>query len=211
MAEPNPSFLVNVLFILFRAPDFGQLEAGYYTSIFGFLNIVTRPAGGLFGDLIYRKYGVPGKKYLTLFLAGGQGLISIGIGAYIQNNTSGTYVAATGASTGRRPDLSTVMGLVALLAIFNEMANGANFALVPHCNARSNGVVTGLVGACGSAGGIFFALVFRFHGSTLRTLGMPFYICGGIIVVRPPLQACFQLMFAKGLNLLVAPIKVPKW
>jgi NNP family nitrate/nitrite transporter-like MFS transporter len=97
------------------------------------LNLVTRPAGGWFGDLIYRRFGVPGKKYLTLFLAGTQGLVSIGIGAYIQNNTDGTYVAATGAHTGNRPQLPTLMGLVALLAVLNEMANGANFALVPHC------------------------------------------------------------------------------
>jgi hypothetical protein len=34
----------------------------------------------------------------------------------------------------------------------SEMGNGANFALVPHCNAHNNGVMSGLVGAMGNAG-----------------------------------------------------------
>ena len=35
----------------------------------------------------------------------------------------------------KRPDLATVIGVMVILALFNEMGNGANFALVPHCNA----------------------------------------------------------------------------
>ncbi len=35
----------------------------------------------------------------------------------------------------KRPDLTTVIGVMVILALFNEMGNGANFALVPHCNA----------------------------------------------------------------------------
>lgn len=52
------------------------------------------------------------------------------------------------------------MGLIALMAIFCEMANGANFSLVPHCNPFNNGVMSGLVGGFGNLGGIFFALIF---------------------------------------------------
>ncbi|KAJ7215113.1 major facilitator superfamily domain-containing protein [Mycena haematopus] len=58
----------NVLFTVFkqRITGFDQNRAGYYTSIFGFLNLVTRPFGGYLGDVVYRKYGTKGKKYLTL-------------------------------------------------------------------------------------------------------------------------------------------------
>jgi len=190
------SFLVNVLFRLYRAPDFSQLEAGFYTSIFGFLNIVTRPAGGILGDQIYKRFGVPGKKYLTLFCGLAQGLLSIGIGFYIINNTTGTYGATLAQDTGSRPDLATLMALVSLMAIFNEAGNGANFALVPHCNPYSNGVVTGIVGASGNIGGILFALIFRFKGVGLLNLGRPFWICGVIHV---------------GVNILLAFIPVPRW
>jgi len=186
------SFLVNYLFGLFQSPTFTQLQAGYYTSTFGFLNFVTRPAGGLIGDLIYRKYGVPGKKYWMLFNAGAQGLVSIGLGVYIQANTT----AGTVASGASRPELSVIMGLVSLLAIFNEMANGANFALVPHCNPYSNGVVSGLVGGFGNIGGIIFAVMFRFLGIGITNYGRTFWACGILITA---------------MNVLLIAIKVPKW
>lgn len=82
-----------------------------------------------------------------------------------------------------------------ILATFNEVANGLNFSLVPHCNpsahalsfiadfitdseAGSNGSMSGLVGACGNAGGMIFAVVFRLHPA-----GKAFLICGAVITV----------------------------
>jgi NNP family nitrate/nitrite transporter-like MFS transporter len=52
----------------------------------GFLNLVTRPFGGYFGDVIYRKFGTKGKKYLTLLcgLIMGAGFLAGGL--YLQNN-----------------------------------------------------------------------------------------------------------------------------
>lgn len=101
--------MANVLFALFgkQIKGFDQTKAGYYTSILyvkdlpfsvrprliifvtfrsGLINLVTRPSGGFFGDLIYRKYGTNGKKFLTLFcgLAMGAGFLAGGI--YLQNN-----------------------------------------------------------------------------------------------------------------------------
>jgi len=105
-------------------PGLGQLKAGYYTSTFGFLNVVTRPFGGWLGDKIYmskRFGGVRAKKYLTIVLGVLQGAMSLAYGLYVRH----CY------STGIRPDLNTQMGLVVLMAIFCEVGNGANFALVP--------------------------------------------------------------------------------
>lgn len=51
---------------------------------------------------------------------------------------------------------------VVIMAVFNEMANGANFSLTPHTSPYSNGLMTGLVGAFGNMGGVFFALIFRY-------------------------------------------------
>jgi NNP family nitrate/nitrite transporter-like MFS transporter len=64
-------------------PKLGQLNAGYYTSMFGFLNVVTRPFGGWLGDKIYtskRFGGVRAKKYLTIVLGVLQGLMSLSYG-----------------------------------------------------------------------------------------------------------------------------------
>ncbi|GAA5874369.1 hypothetical protein JCM16303_005829 [Sporobolomyces ruberrimus] len=164
----------------------GQLKAGYYASTFGFLNVFTRPFGGWLGDKVYtskRFGGVRAKKYLTIVLGFLQGAMSLAYGLYVRH----CY------STGTRPDLITQMGLIALMAIFCEVANGANFALVPHCNVNSNGVVTGLVGGMGNFGGICFAIMFRFH--TKEGYNVAWIIAGA---------------FAMGVNFLCVFLKGPK-
>ncbi|KAH7886819.1 major facilitator superfamily domain-containing protein [Phlebopus sp. FC_14] len=141
--------LANVLYTLLKSPSFGQTKAGYIAGIYGFLNIFSRPMGGYFGDLIYKKFGVPGKKYLMISLGIVQGLFSLGLGLYIDGRA--------------KPDLSIIIVLFSILAVINEAANGVNFSLVPHCNPYSNGFMSGIVGAMGNLGGIVFALVWRFQ------------------------------------------------
>ncbi|KAJ7433452.1 nitrate/nitrite porter [Mycena galericulata] len=174
----------NTLFTLFstKIRGFGQNKAGYYTSIFGFLNFVTRPLGGYLGDVLYRRYGTKGKKFLTLFcgLVMGAGFLAGGL--YLQNNHAAPHL----------PGLPTVMGVFAVAAIFSEIGNGANFSLVPHCNSFNNGAMTGMVGAFGNLGGIFFALIFRFQPA----VGKAFWIIGA---------------FSIALNLLLLLIPVPEF
>jgi MFS transporter, NNP family, nitrate/nitrite transporter len=67
-----------------------------------------------------------------------------------------------------------------ITAMVDEMANGANFSLVPHCNPSSNGIMTGMVGALGNLGGVWFALVFRFQPAPL---GRAFWIAGVVSMV----------------------------
>lgn len=68
------------------------------------------------------------------------------------------------------------MGVFSFATIFSELGNGANFALVPHCNSYNNGVMSGIVGGMGNLGGIFFALVVRFQPSP----GKGYLIIGAI-------------------------------
>jgi len=156
------STLANILFALYASKSFGQTKSGDIASTYGLLNVITRPLGGYLGDVVYRKYGVPGKKYLTLLCGAIQGALSIALGFYIDSK--------------KKPDLATVIGVICVLAVFNEMGNGANFSLVPHCNAYSNGLMSGLVGGSGNLGGIIFALIFRFqplpHGKALWISGI---------------------------------------
>lgn len=157
--------LANILLSLYKSPTFGQTKAGYIAATFGMLNVFTRPLGGYFGDVVYKKFGVPGKKYLTISFGIVQGLFSLGLGLYINNS--------------HRPSLTVVMVLLVILAMANEAANGANFSLVPHCNPCSNGFMSGLVGSMGNFGGIVFAMIFRFQPSPI---GKAFWISGIIVV-----------------------------
>ncbi|TCD62455.1 hypothetical protein EIP91_006882 [Steccherinum ochraceum] len=168
--------LANVLFGLFRT--LGQTKAGYIASIYGLLNVFTRPLGGYFGDLIYKKYGIFGKKYLMLVCGVMQGIFSIGLGVYIDHHD--------------KPMLSVVIVLFILTAVVNEIANGVNFSLVPHCNPSSNGFMSGFVGAMGNVGGVFFALIFRFQPTPF---GKAFWISG---------------ILAAAVNILIAAIPLPK-
>ncbi|KAF8599086.1 putative high affinity nitrate transporter protein 2 [Ceratobasidium sp. AG-I] len=161
--------LVNVLYGLYKSPSFGQLKAGYITAIYGLLNIWTRPLGGFIGDVVYRRWGVPGKKYFMLMCGFVEGALAIALGLYIETHHK----------NGSTPELATVIGIFVVMAIFNEAGCGANFALVPHCNPYSNGLMSGIVGSMGNLGGIIFALIFRFYPAPL---GKAFWICGVIIM-----------------------------
>jgi NNP family nitrate/nitrite transporter-like MFS transporter len=175
--------MAGVLFGLFnkQIKGFDQQKAGYYTSIFGFLNLVTRPFGGLLGDLIYKRYGTTGKKYNMLLCGLFMGVGFFAGGLYLQNNHAAPH----------KPSLPILMGVFSIAAIFSEIGNGANFALVPHCNPYNNGFMSGLVGAFGNVGGIIFAVVFRMQPAP----GKAFWIIGAISIA---------------INVLLVPIRVPK-
>lgn len=98
--------LSNIIFGLYsKTKHFGQTSSGYVrltafsfryfdrtnfitqiASIYGLLNIITRPVGGYMGDIAYRWYGVRGKKYLVLGLGVLQGAMSLAWGLYIDRN-----------------------------------------------------------------------------------------------------------------------------
>ncbi|KAI6783706.1 Nitrate transporter-like protein [Emericellopsis cladophorae] len=132
-------------------PHLDQTLAGNYASIFGFLNFVTRPLGGIIADILYTRFGGNlwlKKAWITVcgLLTGGL-LILIG-----QIDPS----EANGSSIG------LMVGLISLMAIFHEAGNGANFALVPHVHPHANGIVSGATGGGGNLGGVVFAIIFRF-------------------------------------------------
>ncbi|KAL7271946.1 hypothetical protein RUND412_005266 [Rhizina undulata] len=127
-------------------PRLGQTGSGSWAAMFGILNIVCRPAGGIISDMLYRKTNsVWVKKHWLIFLGTVQGAIFIIIGLLNPHHEG------------------LMFGLFALVAVFMEGANGANFAIVPHVHPFANGILSGVIGAAGNLGGIIFAIIFRFH------------------------------------------------
>ncbi|OTB07624.1 hypothetical protein M426DRAFT_53456 [Hypoxylon sp. CI-4A] len=129
-------------------PSLGQTNAANWAAMFGFLNLVTRPLGGVVSDALYRASGrsLWVKKSWIVVCGCLTGALLIVIGTIDPNH------------------LPTMVGLVSLMAVFLEAGNGANFALVPHVHPHANGVVSGTAGAGGNLGGVFFAVIFRFMG-----------------------------------------------
>ncbi|KAB5580601.1 nitrate transporter [Coniochaeta sp. 2T2.1] len=129
-------------------PKLGQTKASNWAAMFGFLNFVTRPLGGVVSDLLYNLAG------RNLWLK--KGWITVcGL-------LTGVFLVMIGQLNPHHQ--GTMFGLVALMAFFLEAGNGANFALVPHVHPFANGILSGVTGAGGNLGGVVFAIIFRFMG-----------------------------------------------
>ncbi|KAK0618578.1 major facilitator superfamily domain-containing protein [Bombardia bombarda] len=127
-------------------PRLGQTDAANWAAMFGFLNFVTRPLGGVISDLLYKFCG----RSLWLKKAW---IVACGV-------ITGVLLIIIGRLNPH--DESTMFGLIALMAIFLEAGNGANFSLLPHVHPFANGILSGLTGAGGNLGGVIFAIIFRF-------------------------------------------------
>lgn len=101
----------------------GQTQSGRWAAMFGLLNLITRPLGGFVGDLIYKwtNHNLWAKKFWIHFVGVMSGIFLIVIGQLDPKN------------------LDEMIGLIAVMAIFLEAGNGANFALVPHVHPHANG------------------------------------------------------------------------
>lgn len=135
-------------YYLANFPALGQTRASNWAAMFGFLNLVTRPTGGVVADALYNRWGR--SLWLKKFWVHVCGVVA------------GAMLVVIGRTDPR--DLATFNGLVALMAVFLEAGNGANFALVPHVHPHANGIVSGLTGGVGNLGGVVFAIIFRFMG-----------------------------------------------
>ncbi|KAL8715835.1 MAG: hypothetical protein Q9220_000502 [cf. Caloplaca sp. 1 TL-2023] len=138
-------------------PMLKQRGSGNWAAMFGLLNVVFRPLGGVFSDLLYPRTGVWGKKILIHVFAILTGVFLIAIGTTDSHNKH------------------TMFGLIAGMAFFLEAGNGANFSLVPHVHPFANGIVSGCTGASGNLGGIVFAIIFRYNN---KNYGKVFWIIG---------------------------------
>lgn len=102
--------------------ELGQTGSGRWAAMFGLLNVVFRPIGGLVSDFVYRKTGSVWSKKLWLHF------LSIIMGA---------FEIAIGVTNPHKK--STMFGLIAGMAFFLEGSNGANYSLVPHVHPHANG------------------------------------------------------------------------
>ncbi|KAG8533816.1 uncharacterized protein KY384_001557 [Bacidia gigantensis] len=100
----------------------GQTGSGNWAAMFGLLNVVFRPAGGIISDILYWLTGsLWAKKAWVFFL----GLMT------------GAFLLVIGLLDPK--SLSVMVGLMCGLAFFQQAANGACFSLVPHVHPTSNG------------------------------------------------------------------------
>ncbi|OAK97339.1 nitrate transporter [Phaeosphaeriaceae sp. SRC1lsM3a] len=145
-------------------PYLGQTQSGRWAAMFGLLNVVTRPLGGFIADRIYvaTNGNLWAKKLWINFVGVVAGIMCIIIGKVNSHHQD------------------TMIGLVALMAIFLEAGNGANFALVPHVHPHANGILSGIIGATGNFGGVIYAIIFRYNHTDYAKV---FWIIGIMMII----------------------------
>ena len=141
--------------------------------MFGLLNIVSRPLGGIISDLSYRQWGLTAKKWWIISLGLTQSAILLG-SSILTLSVYPLIVAMT------------------VLGACVEAGNGAIFSLVPSVHPQFHGTVSGVTGACGNIGGILFGFIFLLCGidyrKALRIIGC-FCLLSNLIVTQLRLPA----------------------
>ncbi|MGI8874619.1 MAG: NarK family nitrate/nitrite MFS transporter [Egibacteraceae bacterium] len=120
------------------------VAAGATASAFAFMNLGSRPAGGLCSDLL----GSRRRTLLVLLvcLAGGYSLVAV-IG----------------------PSWPVGLAVVAVMvcSFFVQAGEGATYAIVPLVKRRVSGQISGLVGAYGNVGALLYLTLLLFTGPTV--------------------------------------------
>ncbi|KAI5481764.1 hypothetical protein MNV49_000041 [Pseudohyphozyma bogoriensis] len=167
-----------------KFPDWSYTLAGSWAAMFGLLNFVTRPLGGILADIAYRRLGlergVRVKKYWCSLLCVLEGVMCLVVG--LLNPSS----------------LSTLIGGTAGIAIFSEMGNGATYALLPHANPHIRGMMGGAVGGAGNLGGIVFCVIARFcpYAQTIWIVGVVSIVVGVLAVLVHPIPKGQRSMYS---------------
>lgn len=102
--------------------------AAYIGSIFGLLNICSRFSGGLFSDILAKKFNLSGRLLAQLILMSLEGCFLIGFAFCLHNLTS-----------------SIVMMI--FFSFFVQAVCGSTYAIVPFVDPANSGKVIGLVGS----------------------------------------------------------------
>jgi MFS transporter, NNP family, nitrate/nitrite transporter len=115
--------------------DISAVQAGLLASGFAFMNLVSRPTGGLLSDRFGRK------KALSICIAG------LAIGYYVMSHITSEW--------------AIVFAVLASMAcaFFVNAGCGAVFAVVPLVQRRLTGQIAGMVGAYGNIGALIFLTV----------------------------------------------------
>ncbi|MDX1387272.1 MAG: MFS transporter, partial [bacterium] len=139
----------------------GMVAAGY-----AFMNLGSRPMGGLLSD----KLG--SRKRTLIFLLGG-----LGAGYFLMSSLNSTW------------PLPLALLITMFCSFFVQAGEGAVFAMVPLVKKRITGQVAGMVGAFGSVGAVLFLTVLSFvpaRGFFLTIAGTSLAVMASCRFIKEP-------------------------
>jgi MFS transporter, NNP family, nitrate/nitrite transporter len=135
------------------------VQAGFVAASFPFLNLISRPSGGLISDRL------GSRKWVMTVMTGG-----IGLGYLLMANINNTW------------SISYAIASTIFCAYFVQAAAGATFSMVPLIKKEITGQIAGNVGAYGNVGGVMFLTIYNFTNTQtlFNFMGITGLICASL-------------------------------
>ncbi|CAN0893149.1 High affinity nitrate transporter 2.5 [Linum grandiflorum] len=115
--------------------------AGIIAGSFGFMNLVSRPAGGMLSDKISDEFGMKGRLWTLWSVQTFGGIVCIILGRV-------------------RSSISASIAVMLCFSFLCQAACGLTFGIVPFVSRRSLGVISGMTGGGGNVGAVLTQLMF---------------------------------------------------
>lgn len=115
--------------------------AGMLGSVFGLLNLFSRPSGGVISDMAAKRWGMRGRLWVL----------------WIIQTLGGVFCLVMGLVSHSLP---ATMGILIIFSLFCQQSCGLSFGVVPFVSKRSTGLVSGFVGSGGNVGGAVTQAIF---------------------------------------------------
>jgi MFS transporter, NNP family, nitrate/nitrite transporter len=130
--------------------------AAMVASSYAFLNLVSRPSGGLISDKLGSR-----KWTMTLLSAG------IGVGYMIASRIDGSWSWVAAAL------------ILMMTAYFAQAGCGGTYSIVPLIRPEMTGQIAGNVGAYGNFGGVVYLTIYSLYGDAalFTTMGLAALVC----------------------------------
>lgn len=119
----------------------GLQAAGLAAASYGMMNLFARTLGGYISDRISVNWGLLGRSRWLFLLLVAEGIMLLG------------FSHASSIAWG--------VGMLMVVGLFVQMANGATYSIVPFMDRRCLGSVAGIVGAGGNIGAVLAGFLFQ--------------------------------------------------
>lgn len=136
--------------------------AGIAAGLFGLMNLFARSLGGIFSDILAKKYGIRGRLWAFFIVQLLEGVMFV--------------------IFSRMSVLGAAIPVLILFSLFVQMAEGATFGIVPFVDPTSTGAVSGIVGAGGNAGAVLGGLLVDSGDGTGEGIRRGFFILGFMVI-----------------------------
>ena len=128
---------------LYFKDEFNQTteSAAAIASIFGWMNLFARGAGGYISDAFNKRMGMRGRILSHTVLLACEGALVL---VFANTGTLGSAIA-----------------VMVFFSLFVQAAEGSSYGIVPYIDPPATGSISGIVGAGGNTGAVCFGLGFR--------------------------------------------------